>query len=189
LIVACGPSAANERLEVAKDRVRCIAIKSSWRLCPWADVLYGTDRGWWLANRGATEFGGLRLTASPSIATLFPGVQRIRLKPHKRLAIGRISGEHSGEIAISLAVNFGARRILLVGFDMALDYRRSEAGVAKHDNGRVERWRRAMDEQAAHYRALGLEVVNCSESSRLAAFPKMSLAEALDAGRHQGAAA
>lgn len=43
----------------------------------------------------------------------------------------------------------------------------------------VERWRRAIDGVAPILAALGIKAANCSAVSALAAYPKMSLEEAL----------
>lgn len=195
VIVGTGPSAAAVPLALARGRAKVIVIKRSWRLAPWADLLYGIDQGWWIANHGAPEFKGLKVTPSPSAARVY-GLRQVRLKPRAEILAGEIGvlgcgldhgGGFSGFQAINLAYQLGSRRVVLVGFDMTLaagahwhdDYR----GVGKPDSARVDRWRKALDACAGHFATMGLEVVNASPGSRLMAYPRMELGHALDGGQ------
>ena len=192
VIVGTGPGAAIEPLEAARGRAKVFAIKSTWRLAPWADALYGCDRSWWVANLGVPEFKGLKFSPSPAVCSVYKDVTKVRLKARAQILTGEIGtigcglrsgGGHSGFQAINLAIQFGARRVLLVGFDMTLengahwsnDYR----GVAQPDAARVESWRVALDACAGQFRDLGIDVVNCTMASALKAYPKMRLNEAL----------
>lgn len=93
-------------------------------------------------------------------------------------------GGNSGFQAINLAVQCGATKLILVGFDMRLDL-----GVhwhGKHGRGlnnptvkNLARWRGIIDGCAARLAELGVIVINASAVSALEAFPKMSLTEAL----------
>lgn len=192
VIVGTGPSAAAEPLERVRGQAKVFVIKSSWMLAPWADALYGLDRGWWIANKGAAQFKGMKFSPSPTVCRIYPDVREIRLKARAEIltaqtgVIGcglKSGGGHSGFQAINLAVQFGAKRILLVGFDMTLangahwhkDYR----GVAKPDAGRVLAWREAMDDCAPQFTALGVDVINCTMASALTAYPKQPLSDAI----------
>lgn len=91
---------------------------------------------------------------------------------------------NSGFGAFNLAVQFGAERIVLVGYDMRID-----RGLHWHGNHpqpwnnptekTVARWRRCLDEAAPTMRALDIKVLNASSVSALAAYPKVTLEEAL----------
>jgi hypothetical protein len=193
IIIGTGPSAADVSLEPARGLARCIAIKSSWQLARWSDALYGLDKGWWLANRGVPDFMGLKLSPSPTACRVFRLTQ-VRLKARAKILTGEIGtigcglstgGGHSGFQAINLAIQFGAKRIVLVGFDMTLahgaHWAADQSGVAKPDMARVASWRAALDDCASQFAALGISVVNTSSNSALTAYPKMSLMEALGA--------
>jgi hypothetical protein len=192
IVVGTGPSAAQAPLALAQGRNRIFAIKSSWRLAPFADALYGLDKGWWIANQGAHKFKGLKFSPSPTICRVYPDIRYVRLRPFARIlndetgVIGcglRTGGGHSGFQAINLSVQFGARRILLVGFEMTLargaHWKNDDRGVGKPDAGRTASWREAMDECAGQFRDLGVDVISCTPGSALTAYPKMSLHEAL----------
>lgn len=98
-------------------------------------------------------------------------------------AIG--AGGNSGFQALNLAVQFGAMRILLVGFDMHM-----AAGVHWHgDHGKglnnprdhnFMKWRRTFDKAARTIRDIGVDVVNASLDSALTAFPKMTVEQAME---------
>jgi hypothetical protein len=193
IIVGTGPSAIETQLDLALGEARFIVIKSSRHLAPWADVLFGIDRGWWLANKGATDFGGLRVTASPTIARCYPGTLLVKMAPHPTLQLARMgrlgSGcrrGHSGFAGVNLAVQFGAKRIVLVGFDMTIEHGthwlKHDPGVDKPDAARVEEWRKGLDACADQFRELGIEVINTSMQSALTAYPKQEFAELFDAG-------
>ena len=192
LIVGTGPSASSEDLRFTQGRVRTFVIKSTWRLAPWADALYGLDRGWWVANQGARKFHGLKFSPSPTVTNVYRDVRRVRLRPVANLltaetgVIGcglRTGGGHSGFQAINLAIQFGVRRLLLVGFDMTLEngahWLIDDRGVGKPDDGRVRSWRESMDACAPQFKTLGVEVMNCTPRSALKAYPKTTVGEAL----------
>lgn len=97
-------------------------------------------------------------------------------------------GSNGGFQAINLAVQFGARRILLAGFDCSI-----EKGLHFHgshpsplNNPRqasVDRWRQILDDQAPVFDRLGIEVINCAPHSRLTAYRRQPLSEAIAHGR------
>jgi hypothetical protein len=166
-----------------RDRTRFIAINESWRLCPWADVLYACDGAWWRAARGAPEFSGLKITDEARAAEEF-GLAKIKVcRGCDVILTGRMGllgdAGNSGFQALNLAVQWGACRILLVGFDMSLE--RGEHWHGRHggslNNPRqnnIQRWlsaRWAVPD--------GVEVINCNPSSALEAFPRMNFEQAI----------
>lgn len=191
VIVGTGPSATDEPLDLVRGKAKVIAVKVSWRLVPWADAIYGVDKDWWIANHGVPEFKGLKFSPSPTACNVF-GLTLVRLKTRAEiltaetglLGCGLTSGGgHSGFQAVNLAVQFGVRRIVLVGFDMTLangaHWSRETQAVARPDAERTKRWRVAFDACASQFKALGVDVVNCSMKSALTAYPKMTLQEAM----------
>ncbi|TJV20605.1 MAG: hypothetical protein E5Y04_31665 [Mesorhizobium sp.] len=157
-------------------------------MAPWADVLYAHDLAWWNAASGASQFAGLKITQDPVAASQW-GLRRVALeRGSDRLQLDRPgtigSGGNSGFQALNLAVQFGARKVILVGYDMRIDL-----GIHWHgkhprlmnnpSTKNVERWRRCLDNAAEMLAHLGIAVINCSPVSTLSRFPKMSLEEAL----------
>lgn len=94
-------------------------------------------------------------------------------------------GGNSGFHALNLAVQFGANPIILVGYDMRLDYGihwhgpHTEPLLSNPSDGNVERWRTAIDRNSHLIAALGITVVNASPVSKLRNYLRMSLVDAL----------
>lgn len=93
-------------------------------------------------------------------------------------------GSNGGFQAINLAVAFGATTVLLVGYDMSLErgihwHGRHEAGLNNPKQSSVEKWRRELDAQAPILEAMGVDVAVASPHSRLTAYRREPLLEAL----------
>jgi hypothetical protein len=126
VIVASGPSAATVPLWMAVGKARFVAINDSWKLAPWSEILYGSDYKWWEQNDGCPKFRGLRVSIDRR-ASEHPtwGVHRVQghRSDNRMLAdLGHIGGNNSGLNALNLTAQFGPDVILLVGFDMCLEF-------------------------------------------------------------------
>lgn len=182
VIVASGPSASKEGLTQLVGKACFLAINESWRLCPWADVLYACDGDWWRHHAGLPQFERLRLTQEKRAADEF-GLGLVNLvKGFNRMMEGPVGsigdGGNSGFQALNLAIQFGAARVLLVGFDMRIDrgehwHGRHPAGLNNPRANNVQRWLNADWSVPA-----GVEVINCNPESALDAYPKMSFEDA-----------
>lgn len=186
VIIASGPSAGRVDLAPAKGCVRAIAINNSWRLAPWADILYACDGVWWDANDGVPEFSGLRVGRFVE-ATLKRGIATVKIDQKNQAADDEIlltpgtvaGGGSSGFQALNLAVQFGCKNIALVGFDARLDrgshwHGDHGPGLTNPVDKTIEMWRSSMDRAGPALRELGFEVVNCSKESALRGFPKVA---------------
>ncbi len=93
-------------------------------------------------------------------------------------------GANSGYQAINLAYLWGARRIILLGYDCkqiegkAHWFGQHPQGLNRHQP--LETWRRNFPQLAADLAAEGVEVLNCSPDSALECFRKVPLEAALD---------
>jgi hypothetical protein len=189
-IIGSVPSAKQQPIELLRDRIHVIAINNSYKLAPWADVLYSCDYAWWMAHKGAKDFAGLRLSHDRRACGEY-GLQRINIEHvssndltlDKPTYVG--AGGNSGFQALNLALQFGATGVMLIGIDCSLDH-----GTHWHGNHpmpmsnpihiNVTRWIQAFDGAAPRIRKLGIDVVNCSPASKLTQYPKMTIAEALE---------
>lgn len=195
MLVASGPSAKGENLELARGRAFVAVINTSWRLAPWANALYAADYRWWASDEAPTDFEGLRITCEERAAREF-GLRLVKcLRKDCRImahAPGTISGAgNSGFHLLDLAIQFSANPLLLVGYDMSIDnglhwHGRHGKGhdgrwLMNPKKGDCWRWRKALDGAAKPLAAAGKRVVNCSPGSSLTAYPKMPLADALEA--------
>jgi hypothetical protein len=95
-------------------------------------------------------------------------------------------GGNSGFQALNLAAQFGADRILLIGFDMTDRsgvhwYGRNKWPMANNpDQSNFTRWLGAMDRAAPELARRGVRVINANPASAITAFPRMSLRQAVD---------
>jgi hypothetical protein len=189
-IIASGPSAKTSSIERLAGRCPVIAIKQSFELAKFADVVYGCDFPWWAYRKGLPEFRGLKLGFDPQVKSL--GVTPIKIGRTKEVMHGRVrergysddiltaepgvigGGRNSGFQALNLAVQFGAARILLVGYDMT-------CGKHKHWYG-ANQWERAnnptdhwferdviphMERAIATIAKIGVEITTTSPYGRL----------------------
>lgn len=188
VIVASGPSAGTVPLERARGKARVIAINTSWRLAPWADMLFACDAKWWDRHRGCPEFEGEKLTIERPAAERW-GLNMVRcMKPDDRLYLepkGTVGwGGNSGFHCLNLAVQFGVRRVLMVGYDMQVRgglhwHGAHPAGMSNPTAANAARWRRAIDGAAKLIREQGVEAINCSPVSALTEYRKAVFEEVI----------
>lgn len=191
---------SREVADYVRGRCRVIAVSNQGidnringeihpALAPWADALIASDRRWWIENPHAVKFAGMKFTVDPP-----GGCERFKhpdvismknggavLFDDRPTHLG--GGGNSGFHAVHLAAHFGARRVLLCGFDM----KPSKNG--QHWFGEHE-WRQNFQmpfdlfierftQSAPAFRKRGIEIINCTPGSALKCFPFMSLQEAL----------
>lgn len=118
------------------------------------------------------------------IAAGVPAGYSDRLHLEEQGTIG--AGGNSGFQALNLAVQWGARKILLVGFDMTDKagvhwYGRNGWPMANNpDHSNFKRWIAAFEGAADALLAAGAEVFNSSKISALTCFPRLSIREFLE---------
>ncbi len=172
-------------------RIKFIAVNDAWRLLPYADVLYSCDVKWWrVARPSSAEFTGERWSSHESApkqnnkkidAAAEYGLELItgRDEPGFCVDLPRIHyGGNSGFQAVNLAIQFGAERIRLIGFDM------------QHTNGQAHFFGNhptelatipshgiyiAAFQQAAYLLPDEISIINCTADSALPCFPRGTL--------------
>jgi hypothetical protein len=133
------------------------------------------------------NFHGLKICYSGNNLQGFPDIKRVDIpeKGFDRLRVDEVgkigSGGNSGFQALNLAVQFGAKRVILIGFDMT-----DASGVHWYGRNSWPQANNPMEHNfkrwiAAFETVSGVEVVNASPDSALQCFPKTSIAEALHA--------
>lgn len=180
--VAAGPSGVDADLSIARGRARVIVVNESWRLAPWADLLYACDGKWWeVAQPDPAAFAGLRVTQDNRAARLY-GLRTVELtRGQDRILTDRPGalgwGGNGGFHALNIAAQSNPGRILLVAFDFQGEHwhGRHAKGLNNPAQASLARWARTLDAQAPAFAALGIHVVNCSPDSALTAYPKTTL--------------
>ena len=186
VLIATGPSAGVAPLDLARGWPT-IVVNDAFRLAPWADALYAADRAWWQVHHAevAKVFHGERWTPSAEAAEEY-SLRRV----HGRHASGLCEDPaiihynlNGGAQALNLAYHWGARRFVLVGYDMGPVAGRGhffgDHPAPLRNASPWEQMVRTFGVIAEDCRRLGLEVVNTSSTSRLRCFPRATLNDAL----------
>lgn len=159
-------------------------------------MVYGCDAPWWRYRRGLPEFTGIKVTWSGNDLSEYPDIRKVEIAKDARgkyaegmqfdrpcEVIG--GGGNSGFQALNLAVQMGARRIILIGYDMtdsgrAHWYGRNGwKGANNPDSTNYRRWMKAFESARPVLDGMGVEVVNVSPITALKAFPRRSIEDAL----------
>lgn len=180
-----GPSLTNYDVQYVNGKADAvIAINNNYQRAPWATALYAADGHWWLWHKGAPMFKGLKYSLSRAAAK-WPGVQVLRnagtygLEPEPT---GLKNGRNSGYQSINLAVHFGAKRIILLGYDMKRGADGREHWHGDHPNRSRSPYKVFIERFQAIVNPLndlGIEVLNCTPDSALKCFPKANLRDVL----------
>lgn len=195
IVAATGPSLTADVAHAclaahAIGAYKMLAVSDAWRLMPWADALYSCDAAWWDHHKG-TSFAGPRWSSHKVDGNdKLECARRWGLNlAHGRGDAGFSSdpgfihyGSNSGFQAINLAMHFGARQILLVGFNLCeVDGKRHFFGDHPGRLQRGAKYERFLPAFAAAARRLpfGVSIVNCTPQSALKCFPQMRLEDAL----------
>lgn len=176
--IASGPSLRLEDCEaIRRSGYPTIVTNTTFRLCPWADVLFGFDARWWQHYKAEVDavFKGSLLCWS---------------------AAGRVHGvrcldktdwfhhfHNSGASAISLAISGGALRVILLGYDC----QRTDGKTHWHGdhppklgNARsIKNWPTQFKNVARYAEQAGIAVLNCTRQTSLTCFPLFNLEEVM----------
>lgn len=185
VIVASGESTQRAGVESTRDRVNVLAIKKNVEILPWAEVCYGCDAAWWNLNKGLPDFKGVKIAHASTLFANYKDMKRVHIEDRDEILVDeplRIgSGGNSGFQAINLAVQFGATSIALVGYDMKGEhwYGRNPLPMNNPAPSNFKRWLRGFRNAAPGLSKMGIEVVNCSDSSDIDCFQKISLRDTM----------
>lgn len=186
--IASGPSLTAADVE----RVRCwraeaeagpsteravIVTNTTFRIAPWADVLYGFDIAWWKHH-------------VEEVDRVFSGERCSQAKLPSRYRVTHLDKVphfgNSGSAAMYLAAHRGAKRIVMLGYDC-----QHTGGKAHwHGNhpgklgnaGTVKSWPAKFAMLADALEKRGVEVVNASRVTALECFQRADLETALGVG-------
>ena len=169
-VIASGPSLTVEDCEAVRQAgTPTIAVNSSWRIAPWASVLYAGDNCWWENYGHEAVITAERWTASRQAAI------RYGLNFHKSVGLS-----NSGARAIRFALERGANQVLLLGFDCSVaegtHWHGEHPKTGNPDASRCRQWMRDFLKIAAEYPN---RVINCSRRTALTCFPRSTVGELL----------
>lgn len=181
-VLASGPSMSQAVADAVRD-LRVIVVNTTFRLAPWAEILYAADEQWWRETPDAMRFAGRKVSIKPNTLAgleIMENTGDLGFDPKPGCLR---TGNNSGYQAVHLAAQLGARRILLCGFDMGGGHWHGRHPAPLRDTPQeyYAKWARNFESLAKDLDARGVEVINCTPGSRLSAWPIVPLAEALAA--------
>lgn len=187
-LLATGPSLNQKQADYIRGKSNVLVINDSYRIAPWADCLYACDMKWWQwqykDHQAKIEaFQGEKWTLDKEAAEKY-GLFHINSEANKGLSTDPdiiYQGMNSGYQAINLAYHFGARKIILLGYDM------QQTGGNKHWFGNhpddsqpnYNTIKQLFDDIAQSMASLKLEIINCTEITALTSFPRKELKSVL----------
>lgn len=194
-ILGGGPSLAAVNPEALKHHPVMAVNEAGLTFAPWADILFWSDIRWvqWNAERMHLHRGDMRYTCQKFGIDEIPGARLVRFRHHRPdgsvIAFEEdprcVAGHDGGSKCINLAYHTGARRAVLLGFDMhdlPMDRWRDGNWHSAHQapplEGQRARFREAHERMAAALPA-GFEVLNATPGSALTCWPMIELEEIL----------
>jgi hypothetical protein len=169
-----------------------IGINVAYLIGNWIDIVFFGDVGFFLNHQqGLADFPSLKVTCHPRgdrydwikyLAKDTSHTKGISSNPKMVSWNG-----NSGAAAISLAVHTGAKRIILLGFDMKLNESNMQHWHNLYNKGErlnkkklpFERHLRGFSAIAADAKRMGVEILNASPGSEIKEFPKYTVKELL----------
>ena len=187
------PSVYSPYLSRLHDR-HVIGINVAYLIGNWIDIVFFGDKGFYLKHQnGLASFPNLRISCLPSMGSnswvkcLQRDVNHTRgISTSPKLCSWN---GNSGAAAISVAAWTGAKRIILLGFDMKLtDSKQHWHNL--YGRGEIKDTRKLMqlpfmrhlkgfDQIAKDAKKMKIEILNCSPDSAITEFPRYSLKELL----------
>lgn len=169
-----------------------IGINMAYRLGDWIDLIVFGDTGFYLRERNdLAKFPGIKVSCSSNakqdswikyVARDSTHVKGISPNP----SLVSWNG-NTGAVAINLAAHAGAKRIILLGFDMNLDssskfqhwHNLYNKGPVQDDRRArklpFDRHMRSFPAIAEDARKMHIEILNASPSSSIDCFPKVTV--------------
>lgn len=185
-VIGGGPSILDQDLSPLKDR-HVLGVNNAVYL-PFADVLFFGDAKWyWWNVKAVREFSGPKYTLNkgpehgwPSVENE-PGLTLLKLKQYKHMYMKGPEGigwnKSSGAAAINVAVHLGAKRIVLLGYDMRNNGRKNwmphewEHTKQNPYEGMSQGFQ-FIKKSAIKY---GIEILNATPGTALKIFPRIKL--------------
>ena len=183
-----GESLTDEQVNYAMIRHhwRTIGVNNAYQKAPWLDVLYAADHQWWswhwekvkglpcrkvtVDKRAKQDWPDLLYlgptdSESHGLDGFDPDPSRLR------------TGKNGGYQAIHLAAHFGAKRIILLGYDQkGGHWHEPHPGGQSDIFGMCARYWPTLAEAM---KERNIDVINCTPNSALTAFPMANLEDVL----------
>lgn len=171
-----------------------IGINAAYLLGDWIDIIFFGDKNFLLAHdKGLAKSPSLKVSSS-DYCIRYVGIKHTPTDNKHREGISTRPGHvawnnNSGAASISLAVQLGAKRIFLLGFDMKLDdaanthwhniYPKVDSAGVVISRNPFPRHLKGFPAIKTDADKLGVQIYNVNLDSAIKEFPKITLKEAL----------
>jgi len=167
-----------------------IAVNMAYKIGDWIDCVFFGDRGFLLKQQADFfAFNGLRVTCASGVGDYNGNLKVVERDTRKKNGISFVPNKlcwnnNSGAAAINLAVHFGVKRIILLGFDMKLDSGQNQHWH-KYYHTDVKMVDQTMKMHLKSFPAIAkdldgkVEIINCSPDSSIVDFPKLNFKDIL----------
>jgi hypothetical protein len=189
VILASGASLTTDDVEYVRESgASVITVNTTFRVAPWADIHYSNDQDWYetYLPEMVKECQGRFICGYPA-----PFNTLVQTIPYNS-ALNDLSfdgktlcwGGNSGFAAINLAVMFGAAKIILLGYDHDWTDGKSHhhgdhPSNLQHRKPGFHRWTPWHERAAVTLKAKGIEIYNCTRTTKLETYPLRPLREVL----------
>ncbi len=187
--MATGPSLDAAQIEYVRPFqeqgiVRVFGCNDVYRICDYLDVLYACDPHWWKVNLEALKHSCEQKWTQDHKAAKAHKLKRINGRSGKGLSKDRSLihfGSNSGHQVLNLAWHFGARRFLLLGFNMDIPAGKQQHFFGKHPKplNQTNNYRGFVSVFRQIQPEIKQVITNCTYPTALDCFAQKPLEEAL----------
>lgn len=186
--IASGPSLTLEDVTFCKGKATVYAVNDTYRLAPWADVLYACDEDWWDYHHEATKAVSSQKWSMSPVACRNYGLNYVKGKGKPALWSSEpdwiATGGNSGFQALNLAAVQGHSTVVLLGYDMQVtDAKRHWFGEHPKELNRgsnYREWVQHFHKAAPFISKDSIKVLNASRSTAIGCFERVTIQEALN---------
>jgi len=190
------PSAYSPYLEAIHDK-HVIGINMAFKIGDWIDIMFFGDKRFFIINKEAlATFSGLKVSCHPYFNDTY-AKDRVKYLARDGKHTRGISSDprkvswnsNSGAAAISMAINMGVKRIILVGFDMKLGkndkqhwhglYGTANRKTVKPQHLPFAKHLKGFKDIAREAHREGVEIINVSPDSAITEFKKRTVEQVL----------
>jgi hypothetical protein len=185
--IASGPSLTKEDVDYCRDKAKVYVVNNGYQIAPWADVLYACDGRWWDAYHEdvkKTFKGELWSIDTAAICKYnLNSLGVVNNEAWSKSPDAIVTGGNSGFQVMNFAYIQGAKKIILLGYDMKP---RADGILHWHGNhipdlthtctSEYPQWVKKFKAAAP---LIDIPVINCTRDTALDCFPKLQLRDVL----------
>lgn len=180
ICIANGASLTREDVEYCQGKGIVYAVKEAVYLAPWADAVYAADGDWWQLKNGLPEYTGEKIGLEEKICEKYGLTCQ---KYDAKLVWGSgdtiATGGNSGFQAVNIAVNRGATKVILLGYDMGYSTNKHWwTGQFKRDC-RPSNYKDWIDKFTKAAPLIPAEIINCTRETALNCFKRADLRDVI----------